>query len=447
MKILFALLILTSTAAAAPPNVVVIMADDLAYNDLSCYGSKVIRTPALDTMAKEGVRLTSFYSGNTVCTPSRMALMTGAYPIRLGWRGGVVGYRIHPQNGLAPEALTIAEVFKSAGYDTAIVGKWHMGDGKSMLPMNQGFDSAYYITKSNNQTKKLFRDGKLIENPFDNRQLSEQFTVEAIRFIKAKRDKPFFIYLPYTAPHFPAQAHPDWRGKSNNAAYGDVVEELDHRVGQILRTLKEQKIDEQTIVVFISDNGVEPGQRKWARSKPFRGMKWSAMEGGNRVPCIVRWPGKIQAGRVIDDIVAAIDVLPTLAHVCDIDPNVFARSKPKLDGMNVWGTLTGKSADKHPRNEILFWHGWATFQAIRVGDWKLYVDQVKEIPATKQGPALFNLKDDPAEQKDLSAEFPDKVKAMKALAAKRVKEIEEHVLELGGPAVNQREVKWPAWLD
>ena len=190
--------------AADRPNVVLMMADDLGYQDLSCYGSEVIRTPALDEMASEGVRLTSFYTGSTVCTPSRMALLTGAYPKRVGWPGGVIGYKIKWENGLAAEALTIAEVFQGAGYATGMCGKWHLGDAAEMQPMNQGFDSAYYIKRSNNQTKKLWRGETLIADPFDNRRLTENFTAEAIKFIKANQANPFFLYLPLTAPHFPS---------------------------------------------------------------------------------------------------------------------------------------------------------------------------------------------------------------------------------------------------
>ena len=221
-------------AQNSKPNLILIMADDLGYQDLSCYGSTKHKTPVLDKLAKEGIRLTSFYAGATVCTPSRMALLTGAYPPRAGWRGGVVGYGIKPLNGLAPEALTMGEVFKGAGYETALIGKWHLGDSPELQPMNQGFDTAYYIKKSNNQTKKLWRGDKLEADPFNNSRLTEQFTHEAISFIKTNREKPFFLYLPFTAPHFPAQAHPDWKGKSANGAYGDVVEELDARIGEIL---------------------------------------------------------------------------------------------------------------------------------------------------------------------------------------------------------------------
>ncbi len=422
------------------------MADDLGYQDLSCYGSTKHKTPVLDKLAKEGIRLTSFYAGATVCTPSRMALLTGAYPPRSGWRGGVVGYGIKPLNGLAPEALTMGEVFKGVGYETALIGKWHLGDSPELQPMNQGFDTTYYIKKSNNQTKKLWRGDKLEADPFNNSRLTEQFTREAISFIKTNREKPFFLYLPFTAPHFPAQAHPDWKGKSANGAYGDVVEELDARIGEILGTLKSTRLEKKTIVVFISDNGPEPGQKKWAQAGPYRGLKWSSLEGGTRVPCIIRWPGMIPAGRESDKLTTAIDLLPTLSHACGIELKKVSKNIPKLDGLNVWGTLSGKST-QHPRTNMLYWQGWAVPQAIRVGDWKLYFDQVKEIQGSNKGPILIDLSRDPAEQNNLSARYPDKVKEMKTLAGNLLKEIEENTIPLGGPSIQQKGAKKESrWL-
>ena len=433
-----------SPAQAARPNVILIMADDLGYQDLSCYGSEILKTPVLDQLARDGIRLTSFYAGATVCTPSRMALLTGAYPPRLGWRGGVLGYKIKDVNGLAPEALTMAEVFKGAGYHTGLMGKWHLGDAPELLPMNQGFDTTYYITKSNNQTKKLYRGSELIADPFENRRLSENFTAEAIKFVEAHRAEPFFLYLPFTAPHFPAEAHPDWKGKSAHEAYGDVVEELDHRIGEILKALARNKLTEKTIVVFLSDNGPEPGQKRWARSAPYRGLKWSSLEGGTRVPCILRWPGEVKVGQVSHALTAAVDLLPTLAHACGIERGVGGNLR--IDGVNVWPSLTG-NATSHARNDLLYWSGWAVPQAIRVGEWKLYLDQVKEIKASQSGPALFNLAEDPAEEKNRSAEHPDRVASMKALAIKQLLDIETNALALGGPPdKNQAPPKRGHWL-
>jgi arylsulfatase A len=443
---LFTLVLFIHIAAFAAdrPNIILIMADDLAYGDLSCYGSDKQKTPVLDKLAMGGMRLTNYFSGNTVCTPSRMALLTGAYPARMGWNGGVVGYGLKTHNGLSPEALTIAEIFKAEGYKTAISGKWHVGDSEELSPMNQGFDSCYYINKSNNQTKDLWRDGKLVEK-FKNPMLSEQFTTEAISFITANKDNPFFLYVPYTAPHFPAQAHPDWKGKSKNFAFGDVVEELDFRVGQILQSLKENKIDKKTLVVFTSDNGTDGNQRKWGSVKPFRGLKWSSLEGGSRVACMFYWPGVVPAGQESGKLSAAIDLLPTLCQAAGIDAFKSSKGVPKIDGMNVWDTMIGKKDATHPRNDLLIWDGWAKLQAIRVGDWKLYLDKVKDIRESSKGLVLINITDDPTEMKNVSSQQPERVKEMLALAKKQIAEIEENSIALGGPAAKIKK-KESAWL-
>lgn len=444
---IWAFALVASQVMAGKPNVILMMADDLGYNDLACYGSELHKTPVLDKMAADGIRMTSFYAGATVCTPSRMALLTGAYPPRLGWRGGVVGYGIKTFNGLAPEATTMAEVFKGAGYRTALVGKWHLGDEKGLLPMDQGFDETYFINKSNNQTKQLWQGGELVANPFDNKRLSQLFTEESIQFIQDNRMDPFFLYIPFSAPHFPAQAHPDWDGKSKNHAYGDVVEELDFRVGEILQTLDKHQLAENTIVVFISDNGPEPGQRKWAQAAPYRGLKWSALEGGTRVPCIVRWPGKVPPGQTSGALASAIDLLPTLAHACGIQ--LPSCGKPKVDGVNIWGTLTGETPkNAHARKDMLYWEGWAKPQAIREGDWKLYVDQVKGIEGSGEGPVLVNLANDPAEEKNLASKHPEKVTALKATMLRQLEDIEADRLQLGGRPLNKPPThKRGKWLE
>ncbi|MEK6237443.1 MAG: sulfatase-like hydrolase/transferase, partial [Planctomycetales bacterium] len=390
------------------------------------------KTPVLDQLARDGVKLTSFYAGATVCTPSRMALLTGAYPPRVGWTKGVLGYKISTQTGLSPKVRTMAKVFQGSGYRTAIVGKWHLGDRPPFAPHRNGFDLSYYINKSNNQTKELWQGDKLLEKPFENRLLTEKFTREAIRFIKDDADKPFFLYVPYTAPHFPVQAHPDWKGKSSFGAYGDVVEELDHRIGEILAALKTKNIDRNTIVFFLSDNGPQGGEQ--SQAKPFRGKKWDALEGGTRVPCIVRWPGVIPAGRESDAIIAAIDVLPSLAHACEIDAAKLTAGGPKIDGLNVWDTLTGKKDAVHPRRDLLYWHGMNGFHAIRVGDWKLFPQGKDAKLPDKSGagePVLFNLSKDLAETKNLAAEHPEKVREMRELAEKRLADVNRDVIPLG----------------
>ncbi len=439
------------------PNVILILADDLGYHDLSCYGHPSIRTPVLDRLAQEGIRLTNFHAGATVCTPSRMALLTGAYPVRVGWTRGVVGFRMGPKDGLSREALTMADIFKSEGYATAISGKWHIGNLPDTRPHRQGFDRTYYLSMSNNQTDKVWREDEVVEQPFDNRLLTRQFTDEAIAFVRTKKDRPFFLYLPYTAPHFPVEPHPAWEGRSDFGKYGDVVEELDHRIGELLGVLEELNLREHTIVVFCSDNGPQPGQA--ANSIPFRGEKWSALEGGTRVPAIVYWPGVIPAGRESGALISAMDLLPTLCRACGIDWKGKSQDRPNIDGLDVWDTLLGKE-DRHPRSELLYWHGLDPEpQAIRVGEWKLFFDRrhaleglgtARATPeqaaqleryraALNPGanpPFLFHLADDAGELEDRSAEFPEKVESLRNRAQELTAEIRAAgILPLATPAV------------
>ena len=443
------------------PNVILIMVDDLGYNDLSGFGHPEIQTPVLDELARDGMRLTSFYSGASVCTPSRMALLTGCYPVRMGWKQGVIGYKMGLRDGLHPHAITMAEVFQHAGYATAMSGKWHLGSEPPCRPHRQGFDTAYYIDKSNNQTRKIWRNDDIVEEKFVNRHLTEQFTKEAVKFIRKNRRQKFFLYLPYSAPHFPVQAHPEWKGKSSFGVYGDVVEELDARIGQILTTLVHEGIADNTIILFCSDNGPQPGQA--ARAHPFRGMKWSALEGGTRVPCIVRWSAQIPMGRSSDQVVTAMDLLPTLCDLAGIDlqkkmhqlrpdSNVAKNAiSPSIDGRSVAELFRGTNEFLSERG-VLYWHGMGKPQAIRKGSWKLFFDREStvaglgvdaKLPAVQseslknlahgQGPVLFNLEEHSDELSDCSADRPDIVKQLSALATRMLAETRKDVIPLWQP--------------
>jgi len=416
---------------ATKPNVILIMADDLGYRDLSSYGHPLIRTPHLDKLAQGGMKLTNFHAGASICTPSRMALLTGAYPVRLGWTQGVAGYLMGPRDGMSGDALTIADIFKAEGYTTAISGKWHIGRMPESRPNRQGFDSTYYIPMSNNQIDEIWRDDEIVLKPAKNPLYTEAFTEEAMRFIRENHEKPFFLYLPHTAPHFPVEPHPEWKGKSEFGKYGDVVEEMDFRTGELIALLEELDLTGNTIVMFISDNGPQSGQK--ASAHPFRGMKWSPLEGGTRVPGIISWPGKIPAGQTSDALISAIDLLPTLSRAAGIDWKSHSKGTPVIDGVDVWITLTGKGKN-HPRSELLHWHGkHAKPQAFTSGDWKIFFDRhdtmldledPEEKGGKKPAPFLVNLKNDINENNDVSVKFPEKTQELYQRGMALIKELE-----------------------
>lgn len=450
-----------AAAAAEPPpsrpNVILMMADDLANEDLSCYGSTRIKTPRLDQLAGEGVKLSSYYSGNPVCSPARMALLSGAYPARIGWRWGVMGYGFPPKSGMSPRVYTIAEAFRDAGYRTAITGKWHVGD-KNMSPEHQGFDSAYYIYMSNNQNRDMYRDGELVQKKWDNRLLTETFAEEAIRVIEAPGDQPFFLYVPWTAPHFPAEPHPDWHGKSGedrSGRYTDVVEELDYRIGQILDALEKTGKADNTIVIFTSDNGRQPGQAGPHDQPPFSGHKWQSLEGGQRVPFILRYPGVAPAGATLDTMMVGMDIYPTLAAACGIELDLPADAQ-KMDGVSTWTNLIQPGSEP-ARNELLYWHGKGEATAIRVGSWKLHFNygvQKPEDPALTDGPALYHLTADPLEQHNLAKQHPQKVKQLLARAKEKLSEIYANQMPLGtwpGSDLEEEPLKasdvWGEWIE
>ena len=430
----------TSTAFSAKPNVILMMADDLANEDLSCYGSTRIQTPRIDQLAKEGLKLSNYYAGNPVCSPSRMALLSGSYPARIGWRRGVLGYGFPSKSGMSPRVYTIAEAFRDGGYRTAMTGKWHLGS-ENMRPEDQGFDSVYCIYMSNNQNRDMYRNGKLVQKKWDNRLLTETFTEEAIRVIREKCEKPFFLYVPWSAPHFPADPHPEWHGnsgESKSGKYTDVVQELDTRVGQILDALKKSGKEENTIVIFTSDNGRQPGQQGPNDKPPFSGHKWQSLEGGTRVPCIIRYPANIEANKTNHSLVSAIDLYPTLASVCDVKIDLPEEAQ-KLDGVNVWKNLTN-SDSKAARTELIYWHGMGQATAIRQGDWKLFFNygaKQPSDPVLADGISLHNLEEDPVEANNLAKKHPQKVEMLLKRAKQVLNEIYKDQLPLGTwPGVN-----------
>ena len=358
------------------PNVVLIMTDDMGYADMSCQGSTTIRTPNLDLMAAEGTRFTNFYVAQPVCTASRAALMSGCYSNRVGLQGAL---NHTSRNGINPDEWLMPEMFKDRGYATSAMGKWHLGTVVSLGATRHGFDEWLGIPYSNDNTKYHpvlskempplpFYDGeKVIEMDPDQSQFTRRFTERAVSFIERNKDQPFFLYMPHVMPHVPIFASDNFAGRSRHGAYADVIEELDWSVGEILATLKRLEIDDNTLVIFFSDNGPWLSYGEHAgTATPLREGKLTTFEGGVRVPCIARWPHKVPAGRVSATPFMSIDWLPTFIELC----SGKAPTK-KIDGLSATKVLFGTD-NGIPPHEALFFYGGTGLQAVRSGPWKLH---------------------------------------------------------------------------
>jgi arylsulfatase A len=453
MKVINALLALLWLPApcallhASKPNFIVILADDIGYGDLGCYGSKVIRTPQLDRMAREGARFTDFYVASAFCSPSRAALLTGRLPARCG-----VPYVLFPSEhtGLPPGEVTIPELLKPAGYATACVGKWHLGWRRELRPQQQGFDEYFGLLHTNDTSEwkvgeafhqlstfepMELRDGdRVIESPVDLAMVTQRYTERALDFIRRHREQPFFLYLAHTMPHIAQYASPAFAGKSKGGVFGDCVEEIDWSTGRILDLLRELRIDERTLVIFTSDNGAGvrgvrakvkepfPGRSMHGSNGPLRGGKGSTFEGGVRVPCLAWWPKTISAGRVDTTPWSALDLLPTIAKVA-------GASSPEVDGIDFIDGLKGKSLSNESR--MLFHYFGVQLQAVREGRWKLFLP-ISELPTTRvpslwfehqsglferqhrlwPKATLYDLSSDLGEKTDVAEKHPEVVKTM-----------------------------------
>lgn len=434
MRILAALLLLSVSAFAAKPNIIVIFVDNFGNGDLGCYGSKLHRTPNVDRLASEGTKFTSFYVASGVCTPSRAALMTGCYPRRVNMHVSAIGGAVlQPvaQKGLNPTEVTMAEVLKSAGYATMCIGKWHLGDQPDFLPTRQGFDDFFGIPYSDDMTKDkkpevwpelpLMRGEKVIEAPADRDHLVKRCTEEAIRFIEAHQKSPFFLYLPHTMPG--STAHPfsseNFRKKSANGDYGDSVEELDWSTGEIMAALKRLKLEDNTLIVWTSDNGAVRRNPPQGSNAPYRGFGYDTSEGAMRMPCVMRWPGNIPAGVVNDALCSTMDMLPTFAAIAEAK-----LPAQKIDGHDITSLLMDARNTKSPWDDDgFFFYHMDQLQAVRAGDWKLYLPlKVKHINLKRTGAPtkaeLYDVRHDVSEEHEVSAAHPDVVARLSALAEK-----------------------------
>lgn len=424
---------LASVQAVEKPNIIIIFTDDQGYADLSCFGGKHVSTPHIDQLAAEGNRLTSFYVASPLCTPSRAALMTGSYPKRIdmGTGSDFAVLLAGDKKGLNPKEVTIAEVLKEQGYATGMFGKWHLGDQAEFLPTRQGFDEFYGIPYSHDihpyhPRQKHFKfpalpflDGeKVIEEDPDADFLTTRFTDKAVKFIEKNKDKPFFIYLPHPIPHAPLHVNPESMktvdskiklalkkekstGKIDYSLrrklFKQTISEIDNSVKSIVDSLKENGLDEKTIIIFTTDNGPAIG-----KATPLKGRKGQTWEGGQRVPAFVRWPGKIPAGQVCDELLTSMDLLPTFARLAG-----GKLSDNKIDGKDIMEVLTGKAKSPH-KYFYYYSHTTVHMDAIRGGKWKL---RMKDFKATE----LYNLETDISEKTNVIKDHPEVVsKLLKA---------------------------------
>jgi arylsulfatase A-like enzyme len=419
-------------------NFIIFFTDDQGYNDVGCFDSPNIKTPYLDQMAAEGMKFTNFYA-QPVCGPSRAALLTASYPIRTGEPKNTKG--LHTK--LHPKEVTIAEVLKTNGYQTACIGKWHVGEEPNQMPLNQGFDYFFGTPKPNGHTKLIeqapFRciimqnkdTIKVINTVEEMGQLTKIYTKEATNFIKRNKNKPFFLYLPHTMPHVPLGASKDFRGKSAGGFYGDVIEELDWSMGEVLKTLKEEGLEENTLVIFTSDNGPwieEQIGDHGGSAFPLRGNKMQTWEGGVRVPAIMQWKGKIPENVVSHALLTTMDFLPTFA---DISGAVISK-EITLDGKSFKDVLLKNKESQHDR---FYYYSYTHLQAVRDKEWKLVLPR-KAKPKYMKWAArkveavdeilLFNLKNDKEEQYNLADQNPEKVKELMLLIEEGRKELGDH---------------------
>ncbi len=454
--LLSVLTVLLSSAgrAALPerPNIILILCDNLGYGDIACFGSQLHNTPHLDRMAAEGMKFTDFYVSSGVCTPSRASLMTGCYPRRVNMHvSDTGGWVLRPMShkGLHPDEITIAEVLKSAGYATTIIGKWHLGDQPEFLPTRQGFDSYFGIPYSDDMTQRqglpwpplpLMRNETVIEAPADRNTLTKRYTEEAVRYIAAHRDEPFFLYLPHAMPGSTRTpyASPAFQGRSKNGKWGDSIEELDWSTGEILKAVRQNGLEDRTLVFWTSDNGAPRRNPPQGLNTPLKGWGYGVSEGGMRVPAIVRWPGVIPAGTVCDQLATTMDLYPTFASLA----GAKLPADRIIDGKNILPLLRGLPGAKSP-HDAFYYYFVSQLQAVRSGRWKLYLPLDNRIVNGRGDreqcqAELYDLVHDLGETNNLAQEHPEVVKRLLELAEQARKDLGDD----GRPGPGQRKAGW-----
>lgn len=457
------------------PNIVLIFADDLGYGDVGCFGAMDIATPNIDRLAKEGRRFTDFYVAQAVCTASRAALMTGCYPNRVSLSGAL---NHTSTNGIHPAEFLLPEILQQRGYATAIFGKWHLGTAPEFHPLNHGFDRFFGIPYSNDNSKyhpvlhssmpplPLYEDKVVIETDPDQSQFTRRFTEKALAFLRNNKERPFFLYLPHVMPHVPIFRSEAFAGKSERGLYGDVVTELDWSVGEILQTLTDLDLEQNTLVIFMSDNGPFLSYGDHAGSAgSLREGKLTSFDGGVRTPCLMRWPAKISAGTECNEPAGTIDLLPTIAKLTEAEqPDL------KIDGLDISSLILGDASERSP-HEAIFIYAGEELQAVRSGEWKLHFahdyltvagepgrggkpanfNNLKPASITQSGIqgiatrhgyqvahidlALFNMKTDPGERTNVASKHPEVVARLTHLAATIRRELGDELTSTKGSEI------------
>ncbi|MFN8239568.1 MAG: sulfatase [Bacteroidales bacterium] len=456
--------------AREKPNIVLILMDDMGYGDIGRTGANQYQTPNLNRLASQGMQFTWYYCPQAVSSASRAGLLTGCYPNRIGISGALMPWA---QVGINPAETTIAEMLKSVGYHTGIIGKWHLGHQREFLPLQNGFDEYYGLPYSNdmwpvdfdgvpihlkdtNSVKMKYPVLPIIEGNekagevrtlADQDKLTDEYTRRAVSFIENHKNKPFFLYLPHSMVHIPLGVSPSFRGKSKQGLYGDVMMEVDWSVGEVLSTLKRLGIDKNTLVIFTSDNGPWLNFGNHAGTTGgLREGKGSSWEGGQRVPCIMRWPGVIPEGEVCNKLASSIDILPTLAEITGAQlPAV------KIDGVSILTLMKGQS-DAEPRHEFLYYYQQNALEAVQLDYWKLVLPHTGQTyrgfkpgaggwpgPTGREKiekPQLYDLRRDPGEWYDVSQWYPEKVRELETVASKAREDLGDDLT--GKPGMNRR---------
>lgn len=461
---LFGLPAVTSGTTSRPPNIVVIFTDDQGYADVGVFGAKGFKTPNLDRLAKQGRKFTNFHVAQPVCSASRAALLTGCYPNRIGIHGALGPSARH---GLHDNEVTLAELLKQQGYATGMAGKWHLGHHPQFLPVRHGFDEYFGLPYSNDMWPyhpearpgtypplPLIEGDRIIDaevTPVEQTQLTTRYTERAVEFIERHKERPFFFYLAHSMPHVPLFVSDKFKGKSKQGLYGDVIMEIDWSVGEVLKALKRHKLDANTLVIFTSDNGPWLSYGDHAGSaKPLREGKGTSWEGGTRVPCIVRWPGKIPAGTTSDAMWMTIDLLPTIAKLAGAELPLHA-----IDGRAVWPLITGAKDAQHPHDAYFFYYHVNQLQSVVSGDgrWKLILPHAYRTLAGRPGgsqgvpakyeqstiiePELYDLRRDVGEIRNVATAHPEVIRQLLALAEQAREELGDSLTKREGRGTRQ----------